>query len=95
VRGPEPARGAAAATAISAPTLVEPLYEFEVRDRFIEIRDARNRAVVATLEVLSPTNKTPGSLGREQFERKRRAVLASATHWIEIDLLRGGGTRRV
>lgn len=90
VRGPEPARGSAAATVISAPTLVEPLYEFEVRDRFIEVRDARNRAVVATLAVLSPANKTPGSLGREQFERKRRAVLASATHWIEIDLLRGG-----
>ena len=54
VRGSGPGRGAAPSS-ISAPTLVEPLGDLEVRDRFVEIVDARNRAVVGTLEVLSPT----------------------------------------
>ncbi|MBI4789257.1 MAG: DUF4058 family protein [Chloroflexi bacterium] len=35
-------------------------------------------------------NKTSGSPGREAFERKRKAVTTSKTHWIEIDLLRAG-----
>ncbi len=90
VRGPDPGARAAPAAAIAAPTIVAPLDDLEVRDRFIEILDARNRAVVATLEVLSPANKTPEAFGREQFGRKRRAVLASGAHWIEVDLLRGG-----
>ena len=90
VRGSGPDRDASARSAISAPTLVEPLDDLEVRDRFVGILDARNRAVVATLEVLSPTNKVAGALGREGYLRKRRAVLASPAHWIEIDLLRGG-----
>jgi hypothetical protein len=90
VRGSGSGRGAAAQSTISAPTLIEPLDDLEVRDRYVEILDARNRAVVATLEVLSPTNKVAGALGREAYLRKRRAVLTSPAHWIEIDLLRGG-----
>jgi hypothetical protein len=38
---------------------------------------------------LSPKNKRPGE-GRLAYERKRNRVLASATHLVEIDLLRGG-----
>ena len=90
VRGPrqEPAIGAA--TTISAPTLVEPLFDLEIRDRYIEIHDARSREVIATIEVVSPFNKAPATVGRDQFLRKRRAVMASPAHWIEIDLLRAG-----
>jgi hypothetical protein len=80
----------AAIGVITAPTLVEPLYDVEIRNRYIEIRDARNRQVVATIEVLSPFNKAPGTSGREAFLRKRKTVTASAAHWIEIDLLRAG-----
>ena len=64
--------------------------EAEIRDRFIEIRDSSNREVVTTLEVLSPFNKDASTQGREAFWRKRKAVMASRTHWIEIDLLRAG-----
>ena len=74
----DPGARAARAAAIAPPTIVAPLDDLEVRDRFIEILDARNRAVVATLEVLSPANKTPGAFGREQFARKRRALLDRA-----------------
>jgi hypothetical protein len=84
--------GAATAEAdlITAPTLVEPLYELEIRERIIEIRDAAQRQVVTTIEVLSPFNKAAGSPGRAAFLRKREAVMASPVHWLEIDLLRAG-----
>jgi hypothetical protein len=80
----------AMAGTITAPTLVEPLYDLEIRYRYIEIRDARNREVITTIEVLSPFNKAPGTQGREAFLRKREMVMASPVHWIEIDLLRAG-----
>jgi len=54
------------------------------------VRDAASRELITTIEVLSPYNKAAGSQGREAFLRKRRAVLASTSHWIEIDLLRQG-----
>jgi hypothetical protein len=79
-----------ATLAVSPPTLIEPLYDPEVHDRYIEILDAQSQEVVTTLELLSPANKTAGSHGRAQYLKKRRAVLASPTHWIEIDLLRNG-----
>ncbi len=45
--------------------------------------------VVATIEVLSPTNKTPGK-DQNAYRRKQRDIYASPTHLIEIDLLRAG-----
>ena len=76
--------------AITPPVLIEPLVEEEVHDRYLEIRDTRSPAVITTIEVLSPYNKAAGTRGREAFLSKRQAVLASQTHWIEIDLLRAG-----
>ncbi|MBC8163748.1 MAG: DUF4058 family protein [Roseiflexaceae bacterium] len=87
---PRPGAVLASAGAIAAPTEVEALYDLEIRDRFIEIRDARNRDIVTTIEILSPFNKTANSVGRQHFLRKREAVTSSRTHWIEIDLLRAG-----
>lgn len=45
--------------------------------------------VIGVIEVLSPANKRPVE-GRQAYETKRQKILASATHLIEIDLLRGG-----
>jgi hypothetical protein len=78
------------AAGITQPTLVEPLVNIEIRERYIEILDRRRRRVVTTLELLSPFNKRPGTSGREAFLQKRQAVFSSDVHWIEIDLLRGG-----
>ena len=47
------------------------------------------------IELLSPANKVPKSPGRESFEQKRREVMNSPTHWVEIDLLRGKRMTRV
>lgn len=61
----------------------------EVREGYLEIREAGTGEVITVLEVLSPKNKRTGE-GGSAYERKRRHVLASASHLVEIDLLRGG-----
>lgn len=61
----------------------------EVRERFLEVREIGTDAVIAAIEVLSPKNKRAG-VGRTVYERKRRTVLNSLSHLVEIDLLRGG-----
>jgi hypothetical protein len=61
----------------------------EVRESYLEIREVADGQVVTVLELLSPKNKRPGA-GRSAYERKRQQVLASHTHLVEIDLLRGG-----
>lgn len=60
-----------------------------VRERFLEIVDRRERRVVTVIEMLSPTNKRTGS-DRDDYLAKRRNVLATGTHLVELDLLRGG-----
>jgi hypothetical protein len=54
----------------------------------IEIRDTANRQLVTAIEVLSPTNKRGD--GREEYLAKRRRLLLSTAHLLEIDLLRRG-----
>jgi hypothetical protein len=75
---------------ITQPVIVTARFPEELRQRYLEIRDSRNHAVVAVLEVLSPTNKAAVTAGRESFLRKRRDLMAAPTHWVEIDLLRAG-----
>ncbi len=57
------------------------------RQRYIEIRDRRNRSLVTVIELLSPSNKRSGP-DREQYLTKRGEILASPAHLVEIDLLR-------
>ena len=45
--------------------------------------------VLTVIELLSPANKRPGR-GRQLYEDKRLDVLATRTHFVEIDLLRAG-----
>jgi hypothetical protein len=54
----------------------------------IEIRDTANRQLVTAIEVLSPTNKR--GEGRQEYLAKRRLILLSTAHLLEIDLLRQG-----
>ncbi|NJP09147.1 MAG: DUF4058 family protein [Leptolyngbyaceae cyanobacterium RU_5_1] len=64
-----------------------PLAE-EVREAYLEIKDAVTKEVVTMIEIISPTNKR--SDGRQNYEKKRQQVLNSRTHLVEIDLLREG-----
>src|SRR5205085_1973869 len=62
----------------------------EIREPFLEILDKEKRQVVTVIEILSPANKYARSAGLESFRSKRRAIMNSRSHWIEIDLLRRG-----
>ena len=64
----------------------------ERREPFVEIYTGRgkDRRLVTTIEVLSPSNKAPGEHGRDLYVRKQREVLQGKVHLVEIDLLRGG-----
>jgi Protein of unknown function (DUF4058) len=90
VQPPPPNTSRVLAGAITQPALVEPIVDVEVRERFIQIVDSSDETVVTTIEILSPFNKQSGSPGRTAFIDKRRTVMSSNVHWIEIDLLRGG-----
>ena len=80
----------AASVATAEPIIVTTMVEEEIHESRLEIVDTRSSAVVTIIEVLSPANKVAGSRGRENYARKRRDVLTSATHLVEIDLLRAG-----
>lgn len=75
---------------ISEPTYLERFEAMEVHEWFIEIRELRSRDVVTVIELVSPFNKAAGTRGADDFKTKRSAVMASRTHWIEIDLIRNG-----
>ena len=62
----------------------------QVHEAFLVIRERETMEVVTVIEVLSPGNKRVGSDGRREYLRKREEVLLSATHLVELDLLRGG-----
>lgn len=62
----------------------------EVNERFLEVREVSSGAVITVIEVLSPSNKRPGT-GRQEYQQKRLAVLGSRTHLVEVDLIRAGG----
>jgi Protein of unknown function (DUF4058) len=65
-----------------------PLTE-EITERYLEIREVKTGKIVTVVEVLSPKNKRVGE-GRDKYLTKRQKVLNSATHLVEIDLLRTG-----
>ena len=76
--------------AVAEPIETATWFEEEVHESYLEIHDRESRLTVAVIEVLSPSNKVAGSAGMASYESKRREVMQSRCHWIEIDLHRGG-----
>jgi hypothetical protein len=64
--------------------------ELPLRLFTVEVREVGTLRLVTAIEILSPSNKQPGHDACEEYLRKRRALLRSEAHLIEIDLLRGG-----
>ena len=62
----------------------------EEREAYLVIRKTGEREDVTVTELLSPTNKRASSDGRREYLKKRREVLRSSAHLVEIDLLLGG-----
>src|SRR5262245_28615661 len=89
---PGPGRAGAAAVAIvAAPVRVPTVMPVPILHAAVEIRDRLERRLVTAIELLSPTNKR--GVGRREYQKKRRRILRSEAHLVEIDLLRAG--RRV
>ena len=63
--------------------------EERVKLATVEIRDAAQRRLVTSIEILSPVNKRPGG-GLVEYRTKRDTVLLADAHLLEIDLLRQG-----
>jgi hypothetical protein len=73
------------------PVVMRAFIEEEHREAFVEIYEATaEQRLVTSIEVLSPSNKRPRSLGRKRYLRKRKSLLLSEVNLVEIDLLRGG-----
>lgn len=61
----------------------------EEKVTFLELVDIKNRSVVAVIELLSPSNKNYGK-DRAKYLYKRKMILESSVHLIELDFLRAG-----
>jgi hypothetical protein len=81
----------ASETAVSDPPWILTLHPVEMREVFVEILAIGDESrVVTVIEVLSPSNKTAGTPGRDLYLTKRNELLKSQTHLIEIDFLHYG-----
>jgi len=80
----------AVASHVAAPAygVIPPAVD-EERQTYLEIEDREHDRVVTAIEFLCPSNKQNAG-DREQYLAKRREVLRSDVHLVEIDLLRGG-----
>ena len=83
-------RGGEAAVEMFEPIMAITMIDDEIHEARLEVIDRADRSVVTVIEILSPSNKVAGSRGRASFEQKRREVMDSPSHWVEIDLLRAG-----
>jgi len=73
---------------IEAPLRVTTLVPTPIPHTSIEIRDAAGSDLITAIEILSPTTKR--GEGRHEYLAKRRSLLLSTAHLMEIDLLRQG-----
>jgi hypothetical protein len=62
----------------------------EDQESAIFVREARTEQLVTVIEILSYSNKTSGDEKRARYLLKRRTLLRSGIHLVEVDLLRWG-----
>jgi len=73
------------------PVTMRAFIQDEHREAFVEIYEmSPDQRLVTSIEVLSPSNKRPGTEGWELYRRKRQSVLLGDVNLVEIDLLRSG-----
>ena len=89
--GVTPQRAAAVAVADPPTVRMQGQVEFEEREIFLDIyKFDPDQQLVTSVELLSPANKRRGSIGWDQYERKRNIFINGYANLVEIDLLRGG-----
>lgn len=81
-----------AASVEFSPATTQVVADAAVRQRvsFIKIKAKPEDRVVTVIELLSPINKRPGNEAHEEYRAKRKDILASGVHLVELDLLRKG-----
>jgi len=64
----------------------------EIREPFINLyaKEGKKHRLVTSIEILSPTNKSPGKTGYDLYRQKQNELLTTNANLVEIDLLRGG-----
>jgi len=73
------------------PVTMRAFIQEEHREAFVEIYEmSPEQRLVTSIEVLSPSNKHPGTEGWELYQRKRQSLLLGDVSLVEIDLLRRG-----
>lgn len=82
-----PREPAGAAAVMPAPLQLPTVIPEAVPHVSVEVRSVSSRELVTAIEVLSPTNKRQS---RGEYLRRRRRLLLSAAHLMEIDLLHEG-----
>lgn len=82
--------GVEAVTIAPAPLTGRVALEVAIRSQSIEVRESDSGMLVTAIEILSPVNKRRGHDAYRNYLRKRRNLLRSEIHLLEIDLLRGG-----
>lgn len=89
-RKPAPASGDRAGISVAEPVVLTTLIDDEIHEPRLEVIDREEKRVVTVIEVLSPANKVEGSRGRACYHAKRREIMQSPSHLVELDLLRVG-----
>lgn len=91
-RARQPSGGVAVAEVRRVQPVVVTIPHDEHRETRVDIwtRRGSEKRLVTSIEILSPSNKTPGQHGRDLYLKKQREILDSQVHLVEIDLLRGG-----
>jgi len=74
------------ADTLTPPTRKQKLPETKIRS--LHIRELKNRELVTSIELLSPTNKR--GTGLKRYRLKRDQMHEAYVNLVEIDLLRGG-----
>jgi hypothetical protein len=57
---------------------------------YLEILATTGKRLVTAVEVLSPSNKRPGSAGRKDYLKKQKEFRLAGVNAVEVDLLRRG-----
>lgn len=78
-----------AVVALNAPAIGKMPSVRKKGHRYLKIIDAMGKHVITVIEVLSPSNKSPGE-DRDAYLAKRSEYLAGGASFVEINLLRGG-----
>lgn len=86
----EASGGVAVAPIITAPISAVVPYEVPITLDRVEVRSVDDERLVTVIEILSPVNKPIGHPAHRDYLRKRRHLMRSTAHLMEIDLLRGG-----